>query len=44
MYRSGVACDRDDLQAVVDAAAAELEKAYDDARLANLVSSGGLED
>ena len=41
--REEVVCDRD-LQAVVDDAAAELEKAYDDARLAALVSSGGLED
>ncbi len=41
--REEVVCDRD-LQAVVDVAAAELEKAYDDARLASLVSSGGLED
>jgi acyl-homoserine lactone acylase PvdQ len=40
--REEVGCERD-LQAVVEAAAAELEKAYDDARLATLVSSGGLE-
>ena len=32
-----------DLQAVVDAAAAELEKAYDDDRLEALVKSGGAE-
>ncbi len=32
-----------DLQAVVDAAAATLEQAYDDARLDALVSNGGLE-
>ncbi|MDH3764175.1 MAG: virulence factor [Gammaproteobacteria bacterium] len=36
-------CGRD-LQAEVDAAAAELEQAYDDARLEALVSSGGVED
>ena len=41
--REEVACDRD-LQAAVDAAAAELERAYDDARLETLVSSGGIED
>lgn len=32
-----------DLQAAVDAAAAELEKAYDDARLEQLVKNGGTE-
>ena len=32
-----------DLQAAVDAAAAELEKAYDDERLEALVKSGGVE-
>lgn len=40
--REVVNCDRD-LQAVVDAAAATLEQAYDDARLDALVSNGGLE-
>jgi hypothetical protein len=35
-------CGRD-LQAAVDAAAAELEQSYDDARLEALVSSGGVE-
>ncbi len=35
-------CGRD-LQAVVDAAAAELEQAYDDTRLGALISNGGLE-
>ncbi len=35
-------CGRD-LQAVVDAAAAELEQAYDDTRLDALVSNGGIE-
>lgn len=33
-----------DLQAAVDAAAAELEQAYDDARLDSLIKSGGVED
>ena len=33
-----------DLQAVVDAAAARLEQAYDDDRLAELVRSGGSEE
>ena len=32
-----------DLQAAVDAAAADLEKAYDDARLEALVKTGGVE-
>ena len=32
-----------DLQAAVDAAAAELERAYDDERLEALVKSGGVE-
>ena len=32
-----------DLQAAVDTAAAELEQAYDDARLETLVKSGGVE-
>ncbi len=36
-------CNRD-LQAVVDEAAAELEKAYDDERLEALVKAGGIED
>ena len=36
-------CGRD-LQAEVDAAAVVLERAYDDARLDALVSSGGVED
>jgi hypothetical protein len=40
--REVVNCGRD-LQAVVDAAAATLEQAYDDARLDALVSNGGLE-
>jgi len=40
--REEVACSRD-LQAAVDAAAAELEQTYDEARLETLVSSGGLE-
>lgn len=35
-------CGRD-LQAAVDAASGELEQAYDDARLEQLVSNGGLE-
>jgi acyl-homoserine lactone acylase PvdQ len=35
-------CGRD-LQAAVDAAAAELEQAYDDTRLDALVSNGGVE-
>ena len=33
----------EDLQAVVDAAAAELEQAYDDDRLDALIKNGGLE-
>ncbi len=41
--REVVNCNRD-LQAVVDEAAAELEKAYDDERLEALVRGGGLED
>ena len=39
--REVVNCGKD-LQAVVEEAAAELEKAYDDARLEALVSNGGL--
>ncbi len=41
--REVVNCNRD-LQAVVDEAAAELEKAYDDERLEALVKAGGIED
>jgi len=40
--REDVACGRD-LQAVVDAAAAALEQAYDETRLQMLINSGGLE-
>jgi len=40
--REEVACSRD-LQAAVDAAAAELEQTYDDARLETLISSGGVD-
>ena len=40
--REVVNCGKD-LQAVVDEAAAKLEQAYDDARLAELISSGGVE-
>jgi hypothetical protein len=40
--REVVNCGKD-LQAVVDEAAARLEKAYDDARLNGLVSTGGVE-
>ncbi len=36
-------CGRD-LQAVVDAAAAELEQSYDEPRLEALISSGGVEN
>jgi len=39
--REVVNCGKD-LQAVVDAAAADLEQAYDDARLETLVKNGGL--
>jgi len=39
--REVVNCGKD-LQAVVDQAAAELEKNYDDARLESLISNGGL--
>lgn len=39
--REVVNCGKD-LQAVVDEAAAELEKTYDDARLEVLISNGGL--
>jgi len=41
--REVVNCGRD-LQAVVDEAAAELEKAYDDERLEILIKAGGLDD
>ena len=40
--REEVACSRD-LQAAVDAAAAELEQTYDDARLETLISNGGVD-
>ena len=41
--REVVNCGRD-LQAVVDEAAAELEKTYDDERLEILIKAGGLDD
>ncbi|MDH3387574.1 MAG: virulence factor [Gammaproteobacteria bacterium] len=41
--REVVNCDPE-LQAAVDEAAAKIEQDYDDARLAALVKSGGLED
>ena len=41
--REEIKCGKD-LQAAVDKAAAELESEFDDARLAELVTSGGLND